>query len=47
MERGNGAEGGGGEGMRFVSCFVCVGINNNNVHLSCAHQRPERLHDTY
>ena len=19
---------------------------NNNVHLSCAHQRPERLHDT-
>ena len=21
--------------------------NNNNVHLSCAHQRPERAHDTY
>ena len=21
--------------------------NNNNVRLSCAHQRPERLHDTY
>ena len=21
--------------------------NNNNVHLSCAHQRPEFLHDTY
>ena len=21
--------------------------NNNNVHLSCAHQRPERSHDTY
>ena len=20
--------------------------NNNNVHLSCAHQRPERSHDT-
>ena len=20
---------------------------NNNVHLSCAHQRPERSHDTY
>ena len=24
----------------------CV-VNNNNVHLSCAHQRPERSHDTY
>ena len=22
-------------------------INNNNAHLSCAHQRPERSHDTY
>ena len=22
-------------------------INNNNVHLSCAHQRPERSHNTY
>ena len=22
------------------------GDNNNNVHLSCAHQRPERPHDT-
>ena len=22
-------------------------INNNNVNLSCAHQRPERSHDTY
>ena len=21
--------------------------NNNKVHLSCAHQRPERAHDTY
>ena len=21
--------------------------DNNNVHLSCAHQRPERSHDTY
>ena len=21
--------------------------SNNNVHLSCAHQRPERSHDTY
>ena len=21
--------------------------NNNNIHLSCAHQRPERSHDTY
>ena len=24
-----------------------IQINNNNVHLSCAHQRPERSHDTY
>ena len=24
-----------------------VANNNNNVHLSCAHQRPERSHDTY
>ena len=22
-------------------------FNDNNVHLSCAHQRPERSHDTY
>ena len=22
-------------------------VNNNNVHLSCAHQCPERSHDTY
>ena len=21
--------------------------NNNNVHLSCAHRRPDRSHDTY
>ena len=27
---------------------VLVGLsNNNNVHLSCAYQRPERSHDTY
>ena len=25
----------------------CDFNNNNNVHLSCAHQRPERSHDTY
>ena len=25
----------------------CSSSNNNNVHLSCAHQRPERSHDTY
>ena len=24
-----------------------INNNNNNVHLSCAHQRPERSHDTY
>ena len=22
-------------------------VSNNNVHLSCAHQRPERSHDIY
>ena len=27
--------------------IVYVPYNNNNVHLSCAHQRPERSHDTY
>ena len=27
--------------------LVCVCNNNNNVHLSCARQRPERSHDTY
>ena len=26
---------------------VLGGESNNNVHLSCAHQRPERSHDTY
>ena len=26
---------------------VCITDNNNNVHLSCAHQQPERSHDTY
>ena len=26
---------------------IVVNNNNNNVHLSCAHQRPERSHDTY
>ena len=25
----------------------CNVNNNNNVHLSCTHQRPERSHDTY
>ena len=24
-----------------------INNNNNHVHLSCAHQRPERSHDTY
>ena len=33
-------------------CSECVAVlahynNNNNVHLSCAHQCPERSHDTY
>ena len=31
----------------FVCVFMYVYNNNNNVHLSCAHQRPERSHDTY
>ena len=26
---------------------LALPYNNNNVHLSCAHQRPERSHDTY
>ena len=32
------------------SVFRAVNNNNNhhnNVHLTCAHQRPERSHDTY
>ena len=29
------------------SIIVMRIYNNNNVHLSCAHQRPERSHDTY
>ena len=28
-------------------CRHVIAIHNNNVHLSCAHQRPERSHDTY
>ena len=29
-------------------CACCdLEINNNKVHLSCTHQRPERSHDTY
>ena len=31
----------------FTSLQFCVFHNNNNVHLSCTHQRPERSHDTY
>ena len=46
-------------GLHIVTVTLCVsglllrvqelGLhnNNNNVHLSCAHQRPERSHDTY
>ena len=39
--------------LRFILVVGCievlrvVGCNNNNVHLSCAHQRHERSHDTY
>ena len=36
---------------RWRSCSPCQSAvyygNSNNVHLSCAHQRPERSHDTY
>ena len=44
--------GGGGGGMSFC-CLTSMEVrrpirdNNNNVHLSCAHQCPERSHDTY
>ena len=32
----------------FGGCTEVLACNNNNnVHLSCAHQRPERSHDTY
>ena len=46
-------------GFSFVLFFVVVVVvavvvvnnnyynNNNNVHLLCAHQHPERSHDTY
>ena len=33
-----------GEKLNVPQDFI---TNNNNVHLSCAHQRPERSHDTY
>ena len=34
------------QGKRF-DVRLNIRKNNNNVHLSCAHQRPERSHDTY
>ena len=47
--------GGGGGGVRCMvvnnnkntNDWFDSDSNNNNVHLSCAHQRPERSHDTY
>ena len=38
--------------LSVVKYWICGGkgnihYNNNNVHLSCAHQCPERSHDTY
>ena len=30
-----------------IYCLLLCTLNNNNVHLSCAHQSPERSHDTY
>ena len=34
---------------QFLMCCQCSSpiCHNNNVHLSCAHQRPEHSHDTY
>ena len=32
--------------IRLYVHFSCR-FDNNNIHLSCAHQRPERSHDTY
>ena len=32
---------------RITQTFATLMNNNNNIHLSCAHQRPERSHDTY
>ena len=41
--------GGGGGAMSglMVDWLHVNSDNNNNVHLSCAHQRPERSCDTY
>ena len=38
-----------GKFQPFLPVGGAVGwlFNNNNVHLSCAHQHPERSHDTY
>ena len=33
--------------MHISNLQIRADINNNNVHLSCAHQRPERSHNTY
>ena len=34
-------------GRAFTQAWSLTITNNNNVHLSCAHQRPERSHNTY
>ena len=39
--------GGSGEIVCVGGVSVLGGESNNNVHLSCAHQRSERSHDTY
>ena len=31
----------------YQTIYQALNNNNNNVHLSCAHQGPERSHDTY
>ena len=33
--------------LKHTQTHTQNGCNNNNVHLSCAHQCPERSHDTY
>ena len=43
-------EAGGYDKIWLLPSIFCLNNNsdnNNNVHLSCSHQRPERSHDTY
>ena len=41
-------EAGGYDKIWLLPSIFCLNNNSdNNVHLSCSHQRPERSHDTY